>query len=69
MKYKIACWIAVEYGDDDDPILFDDLNEAVSEKEQLKFMHPDNLYRVVPVMDDDEDIPDTMDEVVRLNGG
>ncbi len=46
MPYKIIAYIPVEA---DEPEMFKTYKEAKEEKEHLKFMQPENIYRIKPV--------------------
>jgi len=43
MPYKIIAYIPVET---DEPEIFKTYGEAKEEKEHLKFMQPENIYRI-----------------------
>jgi len=46
MPYKIVAYIPVEA---DEPEIFKTYEEAKEGKEHLKFMQPENIYRIKPV--------------------
>ena len=49
LKYRIRIWIPIEPEED---LLFDSWNEAISEKEHLKLLQPENIYELEVVEDD-----------------
>jgi hypothetical protein len=57
MKYAIDVWLYLPPEDVEDPLTFDNFNDAMAEKEQLSLMQPENIYklRVIPKETNDED--------------
>ena len=46
MPYKILCWIPVE---EEEPQIHGTRSKAQKEYEQLSFLQPENIYRIVRV--------------------
>ena len=51
MAYKIRTWIPV---DEEEQELYESLDQALDMLEQLKTMHPENIYKLVEVRSEPE---------------
>jgi len=60
MAYKIRTWIPV---DEEEQELYESLDQALDMLEQLKAMHPENIYKLVEVRSEPE-VNDYGDPVV-----
>lgn len=52
MKFKIDVWINIPAEEQDDPLIFDNMNEALKAKLHLQLLQPENRYEVVVVEED-----------------
>jgi hypothetical protein len=50
MPYKIRCWIPV---DDDELETYRTRKEAKEDMDELRFLQPENIYRIVKVEEGD----------------